>query len=279
MAKEIRIARFCLLMAFLLTISPQRFSTSKLEISQKYPRANASRPAIGLPILFERNVGQSDPRVRFLSHASGATFFVTDDGAELVFAPRSATHQKRIPQRQKPSNLSALRMRLSGEMAESWTEARWPLTTRVNYFIGHDPHRWHRNVPTFREVVQREVWRGIDVVYRGNRGELECDFDVSPGADLSQVRLEFDGASSAFVATAGDLLLEVGRRQVRSALPTVYTKDASGKRRELAARYVINSQGWGSGNPETLAGALVACNSDIGIALMYHEACVKESFA
>ena len=26
-------------------------------------------------------------------------------------------------------------------------------------------------------------------------------------------------------------------------------------------------------------GALVACNSDIGIALMYHEACVKESFA
>ena len=24
---------------------------------------------------------------------------------------------------------------------------------------------------------------------------------------------------------------------------------------------------------------LVACNSDIGIALMYHEACVKESFA
>jgi len=26
-------------------------------------------------------------------------------------------------------------------------------------------------------------------------------------------------------------------------------------------------------------GALVACNSDIGSALMYHEACVKESFA
>jgi len=25
--------------------------------------------------------------------------------------------------------------------------------------------------------------------------------------------------------------------------------------------------------------ALVACNSDIGIALMYHEACVRESFA
>jgi len=24
---------------------------------------------------------------------------------------------------------------------------------------------------------------------------------------------------------------------------------------------------------------LVACNSDIGIALMYHEACVRESFA
>jgi hypothetical protein len=26
------------------------------------------------------------------------------------------------------------------------------------------------------------------------------------------------------------------------------------------------------------ASQLVACNSDIGIALMYHEACMKESF-
>jgi len=29
---------------------------------------------------------------------------------------------------------------------------------------------------------------------------------------------------------------------------------------------------------ESLEQELVACNSDIGIALMYHEACMKESF-
>ena len=30
---------------------------------------------------------------------------------------------------------------------------------------------------------------------------------------------------------------------------------------------------------ERIADILVACNSDIGIAFMYHDACVKESFA
>ena len=105
---------FCLLIAFLLTISPQRFSALKGEIIEKYASVNADRRTIGLPILFERNVGQSDPRVRFLSHASDATFFVTNDGAELVFAQRAAVHQKRTLQRQNTSNLSALRMRLGG---------------------------------------------------------------------------------------------------------------------------------------------------------------------
>ena len=98
------------------------------------------------------------------------------------------------------------------------------------------------------------MWPGIDVVYRGDRGELECDFDVSPGADISKVRLELDGASNALVSTVGDLLLDVGGRQVRFAVPTVYTKDALGKRREIAARYVIDSPAKGSGKLESIAG-------------------------
>jgi hypothetical protein len=241
MPNQMRILRSCLLLSLALISAPKPVWTAKPVASRQRADFTMTRRPLGLPILFERNVGQTDPQVKFLSHASGATFFVTDEGAELSFAQAAATRRKPITQRQKPDHWSALRMRLIGAAAHPQIDGRDPLAARINYFIGNNPNRWRSNVPTFRDVVERGAWRGVDVVYRENRGALECDFDVSPGAELGKVRLGFDGASSASVSASGNLQLIVGQRQVRFAHPKVYASDASGRRRELTARYVVDS--------------------------------------
>ena len=49
-----------------------------------------------LPLHFEPNVGQFDPHVRYVSHASGYSLFLTDDQAVVVLAApangRTAIH-------------------------------------------------------------------------------------------------------------------------------------------------------------------------------------------
>src|SRR5437667_4953652 len=103
----------------------------------------ASAPA--LPLVFEPNVGQTDPRVRFLARSSQSAFFITD--RELVV-----------------SGASVVRLRLIG--AASAPVVGTVLDEQIiNYFRGSDRSRWRRGVRTFAALAQRNVYRGIDAIY------------------------------------------------------------------------------------------------------------------
>jgi len=63
-------------------------------------------------------------------------------------------------------------------------------------------------VPQFGRVEYESVYRGVDLVYYGNQGQLEYDFRVAPGADPDQIALSFQGASARILeGDSGDLVL------------------------------------------------------------------------
>ncbi len=124
-----------------------------------------------------------------------------------------------------------------------------PQAGRSNYFIGNDPQKWRKNVPTYARVAYEGVYPGVDLVYYGNQsGRLEYDFKVAPGADASAISLSFAGAQKMRIDGAtGDLLLQVGTGELRFHQPVVYQPanddrragaDDSG-RQLVAARYVL----------------------------------------
>ncbi len=76
---------------------------------------------------------------------------------------------------------------------------------KVNYFIGKDPEKWRTNIPTYRAVVYKEVYPGIDIKFYGNNRQMEYDIIVKPGADPSKVQLAYDGIEGLSVAENGDL--------------------------------------------------------------------------
>ena len=63
----------------------------------------------------------------------------------------------------------------------------------VNYFIGNDPEKWRTNIPTYRAVLYKEVYPGIDIKFYGSNRQMEYDIIVKPGADPSKVQLAYDG--------------------------------------------------------------------------------------
>ena len=62
---------------------------------------------------------------------------------------------------------SAVRIRLVGANPHPRFTVLDPLPGRVNYLIGNDPAKVHRNVPTFGRVKKSEVYPGVDVTYYG----------------------------------------------------------------------------------------------------------------
>ena len=119
-----------------------------------------------VPVLFEPNVGQADPRVKYLSRTRDGILFIASDEAILaVSSPAAVPIRGERPTRVGPPKQSGglLTMRLIGANPDATVEGRGKASARINYFVGRDPGRWHTNIPTVNEVVAHEAWPGIDV--------------------------------------------------------------------------------------------------------------------
>jgi Beta-propeller repeat len=197
-----------------------------------------------LPLSFEANHGQTDSQVKFLSRGSRYTLFLTGD--EAVFSFRggeakgnNASAGDRLPSKAvAPTGVAVLRMKLVSADHAAAVTGLDELPGKSNYFIGNDPEKWSRNIPTFAKVKYEGIYKGIDLIYYGNQRQLEYDFVVSPGADPDRIRFDVRGTSRIRLDEDGDLMFKMGEGEIRWQRPVVY-QERNGAKQQIAARYVI----------------------------------------
>jgi uncharacterized repeat protein (TIGR01451 family) len=214
-----------------------------------------------LPLAFEENQGQTDPRVKFLSRGEGYTLLLTAEEAVLVLKPDRANLGEGTAlsdEPEEPANPHVLRLKLVGANTDPQASGFDALPGKSNYFIGNDPSRWRTNVPTYRKVAFDAIYPGIDLVYYGNQRQLEYDFVVAPGADPDQIHLAVEGADEVAIDEDGHLVLSTPKGEIRQHKPVVY-QEIDGKRRHLDGRYALLS-------PETV-GSSQSKASTVGRAL------------
>ena len=245
-----------LISSFLLALMPcfAQQSSSRPEATPKMATANYGK----LPLLFEKNQGQTDPRVKFLSSGPGYTVFLT--GSEMVLSLRpsdvvnpdafktSATstsakaqavaHTQSATAAATPASV-AMVFQLVGAKSNPEIVGESPLPTKANYFIGNDPNKWHTNVTTYGKVRYKDVYPGIDLVYYGNQRQVEYDFDVAAGADASQIQFDIQGADKLSVDHLGDLVLKKGTGELHFQAPVVY-QESQGQRAKVAGSYSVS---------------------------------------
>ncbi len=233
-----RVARNTGLLAFLLLMTgvspelakpqePSRFRGSRFTIAEAYAKA---------PMSFEANQGQTDSRVKFLSGGDGYRLFLTPSAAVLAFRSRPREQAASWPDRDRPGAVT-LRMRLLDMNPGVQIAGLDPLPAKANYFRGNDPKNWRTDIPTYRKVAYRQVYRGIDLSYYGNHQHLEYDFVLAPGASPRAIRFRMDGASRMAIDAQGDLVLETKLGELRQHRPLIYQLAANGEREKIAGGY------------------------------------------
>ncbi|HZL25415.1 MAG TPA: Ig-like domain repeat protein [Acidobacteriaceae bacterium] len=182
-----------------------------------------------VPLSFEKNQGQADARVQFLSRGQGYALFLTPGKAVLELQKPSAAAAHANPFSAAPATQSAtLGMKLLGGNLKAAVSGEDLLPGTVNYFAGSDQSKWKTALPTYQRVSYKAVYPGVDLVYYGNQRELEYDFVVAPGADAAEIALQFTGASPV-VDKSGDLVLSVQGEDARFHKPVVYQLDGDRK--------------------------------------------------
>jgi len=199
-----------------------------------------------LPLQFEANRGQQPAQVKFLSRGKDCTVFLTPDGATLSLQKMKT--QARIDKPGAPATervleaAADLRLKLEGGNPGVKLTGANPLPGAVNYIIGKDSSKWRTNVATYAKVRYEQVYPGIDLVFYGNRQQLEYDFVLAPGAAPDAIRLAVEGADRTSIDDkTGDLVLAAAGQEIRFHKPTVYqpeTGDAA--RQEVAGSFQVN---------------------------------------
>lgn len=197
-----------------------------------------------LPLSFEANRGQFDPRVKFLSRGPGYSLFLTTEEALLALrkpsfvSPPSSVASGQLPgimrTEHRPADTtsrtteSVLRMKLVGANTSAIVAGAGELPGMSNYFLGDDPQKWRTHVPNYTRVQYQGIYPGIDLVYYGRERQLEYDFVLAPGADPRQIRLQFNGSDGKSGLTPlridanGDVILSASDSELRLRRPLAY---------------------------------------------------------
>jgi PKD domain/Beta-propeller repeat len=187
--------------------------------------ARGTRPQLRsaqLPLRFERNEGQTDAHVRFLSRGHSFTLYLTNDAMVMSFA---ADGQK----------ASALRIAFAGAKSAADLTGIGEMASRSHYITGRDAHAWRTSVPNYSKVQYQGIYPNIDLVVYGHDRELEYDFIVAPHARPEVIRLAVSGGNVA-LDDHGDLRITTSSGSVSFSRPHVY-QDGDHGRRDIAGEY------------------------------------------
>src|SRR5204863_424202 len=181
------------------------------------------------PLSLEPNQGQTDPVVDFIARGRGYSVFRTAKWLVLSLQTKST-----------PAPPTVLRVELAGARA-SHAEGLDEQAGKSHYFLGNDPAKWRTNIPHFARVKYPGVYPGIDLVWYGNHGRLEYDFQLAAGADPRLIAFVFEGSDKIRIEPGGDLVVRVADHEFHHLRPVVYQQTEVG-RRFISGRYVRRAE-------------------------------------
>jgi uncharacterized repeat protein (TIGR01451 family) len=202
--------------------------------------------AKNLPLEFIPNAGQTDSRVSFYIKGSDRTVYFTPDGVTLALYKKPKAEQ---PIR---GEVSAGTWEMGIGPTESWVvkidfigaqkgvvpEGLDKTGAVFSYFKGR-PKDWHAGLPGYRRIVYRDLWPGIDLVYKGDVGRLKYEFIVAPGADPGLIQFGIRGAKDVTVDRHGWLVLETPLENIADEKPYVYQEGLTGEKKTVEAAYKV----------------------------------------
>jgi len=196
----------------------------------------------GMPLMFEPNQGQgnldpADQRAKFVARGSGYSLFLGSEGAILSLSSSQQKSSKHSPVG-RATRVESLQMKLAGSNPNARLTATDLLPGKSNYFLGNDPAKWRSGVPQFARVGYENIYPGINLVFYGNQGQLEYDFQISPGANPAQAELEFNGTKLEL--EDGDLVMKGEGGGVRLDAPRVY-QEVAGRQVPVEGSFVLRA--------------------------------------
>lgn len=208
---------------------------------EHHPLCSQSFPY--LPLTFTENRGQLDERIAFHVQGRDTAAYFTAQGMTLAFTGQRNTTAEpdSLTARLEPGRVQQrwnLKLDFLGANPKVRPEGRALTSTNISYFNG-PPTLWRTGLPSYGEIVYRDLWPGIDLVYGGTVNRLKYQFIVRPGADPNLIRLAYRGPDAPLkVNRSGRLEIVTPLGTLRDDKPV----SAQGERSDIKTKFVLHGK-------------------------------------
>jgi RHS repeat-associated protein len=220
---------------------------------------------------FVANVGQvGDANTAFtVQHGGLSAHLLSNGNAAFDVAFPSTTGSQTNDSGNGDSNSSGptttfdvFHMNLVGAASNPQIVTGDTLPSHSSYFIGPDASSWHLDQQNFGSITYKNVWNGIDLVYHADaNGKFAFDFQAQPGADLSQIKIGWDGVDSSSIDQAtGNIVLQTPAGPVTIDAPAAFQSADGVTQTPVTVTPVVNQDG-------TLSFAFGSYDPSLGITL------------
>ncbi|MFO0414363.1 MAG: hypothetical protein ACK50E_01825, partial [Bacteroidota bacterium] len=201
---------------------------------------------------FTENKGQWDSKVLFQTTAGNAALFLSPDGytvlqhhpadfqayADYIHGHNHGdiTAKQSLLQGVPPVMRShAYRVRFTGVNPNPEIVKEKPVSGYENYFIGNDPSKWASGCRSYQAITYKNIYPNVDLRYYVLNEQLKYDLIVHPGADISGIRLHYEGTEDIRIKEQ-QLVIKTSVGEARELKPYSY-QFIDGVKQEVSCRY------------------------------------------
>jgi hypothetical protein len=218
--------------------------------------AQTAEPPNSASLNFVQNGGQTDAAVRYLARGSGYSFLFADDKAVLSFAKPAGGGDARsvfapglgditFADDRAAADGLALGVRFVGANPDARIVVDRRARGAVNDLTGPAGER-QTDMPAHERLTYRELWPGIDLVFRGEGGKLKYEFHLEPGADPRDIQIAYTGANGLSLNADGSLAIHTAMGRLHDAAPVSYQR-IGGATVPVDSAYAVQDGGHGYG--------------------------------
>ena len=222
------------------------FSTSSVSAIAAPNVTQAVSSKKSSPLIFITNVGQFDKKVLFQVQGENSTLFITENALWFTIIDELPKNNLRR-QFQSPSTPDSsfqdasakssssrirgtnIKLSFPGSNQHPQIKSLSQIPTEMSFFRGKQSN-WHADVPVWGTLRYIDLYPGIDLEISGSEGKLEQYLYVKPGANISSVKIQVEGAIPESV-TQNTMTLATNSKkitlpllQVRAGNSTVFSK-------------------------------------------------------
>lgn len=186
-------------------------------------------------VRFTENRGQWQNRILYETELGSGKIYFEPKSYTVQMWNGQQLHEAHHGHWDHPVSLYAHKVEFVNALPQVNTNGSQPDASFKNYFLGNNPSAWRSKVKSYKNILYKEVWDGIDVAFYGKGDALKYDVILKPQADIRNVQLKYSGILDGRIEN-GEFRYHTSLGEFRELKPYAF-QVIDGLRKEVKCNY------------------------------------------